>query len=133
MKKHVRALAVVLMAGGIVAGGATTADAANKDGVINTGEFVQWYYTNYTGGCEDDYYADTSFWNDYFKNCGQGGSGVGAVVANNTESDYNYDYTYRANPCTGTSYTGSCGTVQPRAGGNYNSTYKNNVESLYWS
>lgn len=133
MRKLASAAAIALTVGGMIAGGATGAQAATKDGVIETGEFVQWYFQNYSGGCEDDFYADSNFYNDYFKNCGQGASGVGAVVANNTESDYNYDYSYTAHVCTGTYYTGSCGTVGPRSGGNYNSTYRNNVESLYWT
>ena len=126
------AAATVLATSALAAAGATSAQAASKDGVINTGEFVQWYYTNYNGGCEDDYYGDSTFWNDYFRNCGQGLSGVGQRVANNAESDFNYDYSYSADVYTGVSYTGSHGVVLPRRGGNYTSTYKHHVESLRW-
>lgn len=133
MRKFTSLAAILLATSGIIVGGATASQAASKDGVINTGEFVQWYFTGYSGGCEDDYSSDVSFWNDYFKNCGQGASGVGSLVRNNTESDFNYDYSWTAHVCTGTYYTGSCGIVSPRTGGNFNSTFKNNVESLYWT
>ena len=132
MKKIMSLAAIVVATSGLLVGGAAASQATTKNGVPETGEFVQWYYTGYSGGCEDDYSADTSFFDDYFKSCGFGTSGVGKVVANNAESEYNYDYSYTAFPCTGVNYTGNCAGQPPRTGGNYNSTYKNNAESLYW-
>jgi hypothetical protein len=120
------------MAGGLIAGTAGSAQAANKDGVANTGELVQWYYRGYQGGCEDDFYGDYSFLDDYFKNCGYGTAGVGQRVANNSESVCNYDSTYTAVLYTGVGGTGAAGTVSPYGCGNLNSTYVNNVESLGW-
>jgi len=133
MRKLWGVVAVLVATVGLIAGGATASQAASKDGVINTGEFVQWYFSGYSGGCEDDFSGDATFFNDTFKNCGQGASGVGAVVANNTESDWNYDPSFTAHVCTGTNSTGTCGFILPNSGGNFSTTYKNNVESLYWT
>jgi hypothetical protein len=133
VKNASRLAAATLVAGSALVGaGVGSAQAASKDGVIETGEFVQWYFTGYSGGCEDDYYADSNFAGDTFKNCGQGTAGVGATVTNNTESDFNYDPTYTAVVYTGANFTGASGSVLPHRGGNYNSTFKNNVESLSW-
>jgi hypothetical protein len=131
-KRAVGAAAVSLMAGGLIAGTAGSAHAANKDGVPNTGELVQWYYPNYGGGCEDDYFADYSSWDDYFKDCGYGTAGVGQRVANNSMSVCNFDSTYTAILWTGVGYTGAAGAVPPNRCGNLNSSYVNNVESLSW-
>jgi hypothetical protein len=133
MKRFMSMAAILLATSGLIAGGATASQAASKDGVIQNGEFVQWYFSGYNGGCEDDYYGDSSFYNDYFKNCGQGTSGVGALVANNAESDYNYDFSYTAHVCTGVNSTGTCSYVSPRTGGTFNSTFYNRVQSLYWT
>lgn len=95
-----------------------------------TGDLCQWYYTNYSGSRGGTYSNDASLWDDRFMT---GGSGQGAIMANNAESTWNYDSYYTAWVCTGTSYTGSCGYVKPNSGGNFNGTYYNNVESLYWT
>jgi hypothetical protein len=131
-KRAVGAAAVSLMACGLIAGTAGGAQAATKDGVIQYGEFVQWYLPNYTHGCLDSQYGDYSLWDDYFRSCGQGSGGVGSRVANNAMSDWNYDSTYTAVVYTGYGYTGAYGYVRPNTGGNYNSSYTNNVESLSW-
>jgi hypothetical protein len=130
--RAVGAAAVALMAGGLIAGTAGSAQAANKDGVLNAGELIQWYSWNYQGGCEDDYSSDYSFWDDYFKDCGYGSSGVGQRVANNSESVCNYDSRYTAILYTGVGGTGAAGTVPPYRCGNLNATFADNVESLYW-
>ena len=68
--------------------------------------------------------------NNYFVTSG---SGQGSSLTNNTESDYNYDSYYTAKVTTSPNYYGYVGSVRPRTGGNFNSTYTNNVESIYWS
>jgi hypothetical protein len=96
----------------------------------NTGDLCLWYFQNYSGSKIDFYYGDSNLFNNYFITAG---SGQGAVVANNAESDFNYDGIYTAWVCTGTSSSGSCGFISPLTGGNFNTTYKNNVESFYWA
>src|SRR4051794_10343995 len=49
MKKLWGVLAVLMATVGLIAAGATASQAASKDGVINTGEFVQWYFSGYSG------------------------------------------------------------------------------------
>jgi hypothetical protein len=115
--------------------GVSIALAAHLDGTCNmyasgTGDLCQWYFSGYSGSRVDYYYADNSFWNDTFLSAG---SGQGATVANNAESAYNYDSIWTAWVCTSTNRTGTCGYIRPRSGGNYNPSWFNNSESLYWT
>jgi len=94
------------------------------------GDFCLWYLTNYTqsrGGVGSN---DSNLVNNYFVTSG---SGQGSSLTNNAESDYNYDSYYTAKVTTSPNYYGYVGSVRPRTGGNFNSTYTNNVESIYWS
>lgn len=119
------------------AGARTSATAtvitAHQDGACNayasTGDLCMWYLQNYVGSASDFYVADSNLWDNYFLTPGWGQN---QTVANNAESDWNYDSTYTAWVCTGVSYTGTCGFIPPNSGGNFSTTYKNNVESLYW-
>jgi hypothetical protein len=120
--------------------GTTGQTAANAlpmhlDGSCNaytsgTGDLCLWYFSGYGGSRVDFYYSDSNLWTNVFLSAG---SGQGAVVANNSESAYNYDSIYTAWVCTSTSYNGSCGYILPRRGGNFVPTYFNNSESLYWT
>jgi uncharacterized MAPEG superfamily protein len=109
------------------AAAATTPCYAYSNG---RGDFCLWYLTNYTqsrGGVGSN---DSNLVNNYFVTSG---SGQGSSLTNNTESDYNYDSYYTAKVTTSPNYYGYVGSVRPRTGGNFNSTYTNNVESIYWS
>jgi len=118
-----------------LSGGSLT---AHQDGACNdygnwygsTGDLCLWYLSNFVGSSSDFYSADNNLWNNYFLTPGWG---QGQTVANNAESDWNYDSTYTAWVCTGVDYTGVCGYIPPDSGGNFSSTFKNNVESLYWA
>jgi hypothetical protein len=109
---------------------------SHLDGTCNyysnyTGDLCLWYYQSFYGSKADFYYADSNLWNNYFVTPG---AGQGRVVANNAESDFNYDRTYTAWVCQGINYTGTCGYIPPWTGGNFvYPTFKNNVESFYWS
>jgi len=94
-----------------------------------TGDVCLYYLSNFVGSLADFYSNDSNLWNNYFLSPG---AGQGSVVANNAESVWNRDLIYTAYLCVGTNYTAPCGWVAPGAYGNLNSTYKNNVESLYW-
>ena len=106
--------------------GATPANAATgKNGVVEVGEFGMYYLQNFQGYVFDLFVSDSNFANDVFP-------GTGVSANNNTESDWNRDSFYW-HVFTGASYTGSHGCVAPGASGNFNLTYKNNVESAYYS
>jgi hypothetical protein len=114
--------------------GASTMAAMHLDGACNLysngdGDFCLWYFAGFVGSKADFFVADSNLNNNTFITAG---SGQGAVVGNNSESDFNYDLNLGARVCTGTSGAGTCGTVPSNSGGNFNSTYKNNVESFTW-
>jgi hypothetical protein len=126
------AATVSLIASGLIAGTAGAAHAAERDGILELGEFVQWDSRGYSGGCLDIASGDDSLWNDYFLDCGTGMAGVGQPVWNNAESGWNFDTVYTVVLYTGLGYTGAYGYVRPYTGGDFGSTYRNNVESLSW-
>ncbi|HEY5785269.1 MAG TPA: hypothetical protein VIT65_10870 [Microlunatus sp.] len=95
-----------------------------------TGDLCLWYYQNYTGSRGGSYGSDANLSDNYFASTG---SGQNQSMTNNSESTFNYDYIYTSVVWTNNNYTGTSGTLAPRAGGNWTSTYKNNVQSLYWS
>jgi hypothetical protein len=95
-----------------------------------TGDFCQWYFQNYSASRGGIYSNDSNLSDNLFVTAG---SGQYSSITNNAESDYNYDYYYTAHVTTSPNYYGSVGYVSPRTGGNFNSTFKNNVESLYWT
>lgn len=95
-----------------------------------TGDLCLWYFQNYSGSRGGVYSSDSNLVDNYFATLG---SGQYRSMTNNTESDFNYDYYYRAVVATSPGYYGYRGTINPRTGGNFNSTYVNNVESVYWT
>jgi hypothetical protein len=118
---------------GQVPGGAV---ALHLDGACNiypngTGDLCLWYLVNFVGASVDFYYSDNNLGNNAFIR--PPNPGLGAVVANNTESGVNYDSIYTAWGCTGVNYTGLCGFARPHARGNITPAFKNNVESIYWT
>jgi len=94
------------------------------------GDFCMWYLSNYAGSVTGFLRNDANLSDDTFVGAG---SGQGATVNNNAESDWNYDRFSTVYVATSPGYTGSVGFVGPWSGGNFSSTYKNNVESLYWA
>jgi hypothetical protein len=114
--------------------GVGTLAALHLDGACNLysngdGDFCLWYLAGFVGSKADFFVADSNLNNNTFITAG---AGQGQVVGNNAESDFNYDLNLGARVCTGINSTGTCGTVPPNSGGNFNSTYKNNVESFTW-
>jgi hypothetical protein len=94
------------------------------------GDFCLWYFQNYVGSRAGVFDNTPDLRTVRFQTTG---SGQGQTVYYNAESDYNYDTLYTAHVCTGLNYTGSCGFVSPRTGGNFTSTYSNKDASVYWS
>ena len=94
------------------------------------GDFCMWYLSNFTGSRTGFLRNDANLVDDRFVSTG---SGSGALVTNNAESDWNYDRFATVFVATSPNYTGFIGSVGPNTGGNFSSTYKNNVESLYWA
>ncbi|MEJ3743698.1 hypothetical protein WEI85_10450 [Actinomycetes bacterium KLBMP 9797] len=131
--------AAVVVAGRGAAADKTTAreggvSLLHLDGACNqysdgTGDLCLWWFQNYTGSRADFYFADSNLNDNVFITAG---SGQGSPVGNLSESDWNYDLIYGARVCTGINGAGTCGTVPPGSGGNFNSTYRNNVESFTW-
>jgi len=116
----------VSASGSVGTAAATTSCYSYSNG---TGDFCQWYLVNYTQSRGGLYYSDANFWDNYFVTAGWG---QGQRIANNAESDYNYDRYLTARVATYTNYQGVLGDVRPRTGGNFTSTFKNNVESFRW-
>ncbi len=107
---------------------------AELDGVCNTyssgyGDLCLWYLQNYTGSRADFYFGDSNLNDNTFITPG---AGQGARVGNNAESDWNYDRHLTARVYTGVNFTGVAGDIPPYTGGNFTSTFRNNVESLKW-
>ncbi|MGF7234168.1 MAG: peptidase inhibitor family I36 protein [Frankia sp.] len=94
------------------------------------GDFCLWYYQNYVGSRVGVFDNTPDLRPVHFQTTG---SGSGQSAYRNVESDYNYDTLYTAHVCTGLNYTGSCGYVSPRSGGNFSSTYSNKDASIYWT
>jgi hypothetical protein len=94
-----------------------------------SGELCLWYYAGYQGSRIDFWWGADNLANNRFLSAG---SGQGAIVANNSESVWNYDSSYTAWVCTNAYQQGVCGTVAPHSGGNFITGYWNNVESFHW-
>src|SRR5262245_17712726 len=86
-----------------------TAQAANNDGVINSGEFVQWYLSGFNGSFYDEFFGLTNYNGKTFRSAG---TGFGASVANNSESVANYDAGFRVTFYTATNWSGSGYTAE---------------------
>ncbi len=107
----------------------TTGSCATYRG-RTAGDFCLFYFQNYTGSRVGVFDNTADLRPVRFQTSG---SGVGTSAYYNAESDYNYDTLYTAHVCTGLNYTGSCGFVSPRTGGNFSSTYSNRDASVYWT
>jgi len=93
------------------------------------GDFCLYYLDNYQGSFSDFYTNDDNLWDNYFLTSG---SGRGRVVANNARSYWNRDLICTVWVYTGSYYTGNGGRVTPGEYDNFNTTYRDNVESLRW-
>jgi len=104
----------------------------HQDGACNSlangdGDFCFWFSTNFVGSLSDFFFSDANLGNNTFLTPGLG---LGAVVANNSESALNADTRLSVLVYTGTNFTGTAGVVRPRQFGNFNATFVNNVESF---
>jgi hypothetical protein len=105
---------------------------ASQDGSVDVGDLGLWYYdsSHGYGSFYDTAHNDNWLFNNHFISSG---AGQGSVVANNSEYAWNRDPHTTVIVCTGYNYTGSCGTIAPNGYGNLTSTYRDNVESVYWA
>jgi hypothetical protein len=94
------------------------------------GDLCLWYFSNFTGSRTGFLRNDSNLVDDRFVSAG---SGQGAVVTNNAESVWNYDRFVTAWAATSPNFGGSNGFISPNSGGNFNATYKNNTESIFWA
>jgi len=103
---------------------------ASQDGFCDVGDLCLYYlYSPTYGSGYDTAHNDQYLWDNHFIFAG---AGRGSIVANNAEAYWNRDPSAYAYVCTGINYTGNCGWLAPNSFGNLNSTYADNVESLYW-
>jgi hypothetical protein len=102
---------------------------AHLDGQCNPGDLCLWYFKDYQGSAVDFYDADGDMRDNVFLSPG---AGRGAVVANNSESVWNYDPSLSALLCTGTYGLGDCTNVAPNSGFTFYSRFGNDIESLRW-
>jgi Peptidase inhibitor family I36 len=93
------------------------------------GDLCLWYFSNFSGSSAGFLRNDANLVDDRFTSVG---SGQSSLVTNNAESVWNYDRFKTAYVATSPGYTGFVGFLSPWSGGNFTSTYRNNVESLYW-
>ncbi|WP_261556694.1 peptidase inhibitor family I36 protein [Frankia tisae] len=108
---------------------------AHIDGVCNLyrtgdGDLCLWYFQKYRGSHADFYISDNNLNNNTFNSPG---TGQGSRVGNNSESAWNYDQYLTARVYTGVNSTGTWGIISPSSGGNFTSTFINNVESFIWT
>jgi hypothetical protein len=119
----------VLTAGAVAllaaTGPATPAAATQKNGVVESGEFGLYWLTGSSGLVFDLLFSDSDFNNDVFP-------GTSIPAANNTESYRNRD-TFWWHVFTGAGYTGSHGCLPAGYVGDASATYRNNIESAYYS
>ncbi len=114
--------------------GARAGITGNEDGVCHQysngfGDLCLWYYQDITGSLIDLFVNDCNLSDDTFITSG---AGQGTTVANNAESDWNYDLVHTARLWTGSNCTGTWGDVSPGTGGNLNGSFRNNVEGFYF-
>jgi hypothetical protein len=93
------------------------------------GDFCLWFLSNFVGSYADFFFADTNLTDNTFLTPG---SGQGATVAANAESDLNADSNLTARVCTGAGQTGSCNIVPPHGFGNFIAPWRNGVVSFLW-
>ena len=109
-----------------------TRAAASQDGSVDVGDLGLWYFDSAHGygSAYDTSHNENWLFDNHFISSG---AGQGSVVANNSEFAWNRDPHTTVIVCTGYNYTGSCGTIAPNVYGNLSSTYRDNVESVYWA
>lgn len=105
---------------------------ADQDGACNSlangdGDFCLWFSTNFVGSLSDSFTSKTNLATINFLTPGLG---LGQPVANNSESALNADTRLSVVVFTGAGFSGTPGVVAPRAFGNFNPTFVNNVESF---
>jgi hypothetical protein len=105
---------------------------ASQDGSVDVGDLGLWYYDSAHGygSAYDTSHNDNWLFDNHFISSG---AGQGAVVANDSEFAWNRDPHTTVIVCTGYNYTGTCGAIGPNVYGNFTSTYRDNVESIYWA
>jgi hypothetical protein len=109
--------------------------AANQDGACNSaangdGDMCFWFSTNFVGSLSDFFNSDGNLSDNTFLTPGLG---LGAPVANNSESGLNADSNLSVFVFTGANGTGSGGFISPRQFGNFNTTFVNNIESFQFA
>jgi hypothetical protein len=109
----------------VVVGLASPADATEKNGTLELGEFGLYLNTGSTGTVFDLYFSDSNFNGEYFP-------GTTIPVANNTESYRNRDV-YYWHFFTDANYNGSHGCAISGGVGDLTPTFKDNIESAYFS
>jgi hypothetical protein len=101
------------------------ANAAGKNGVVESGEFGLYFLQNRGTPVFDLFVSDDNFANDVFP-------GTGISADNNTESYWNRD-SFWWHVFTGAGYTGSHGCLPPGHIGNASATYRNTISSAFFS
>ncbi|WP_326628722.1 MULTISPECIES: peptidase inhibitor family I36 protein [unclassified Streptomyces] len=128
-KRFAGAALAIAAAAGITLGTAGQALAAEKNGVLDSGEIGLFYNSGQSGCVFDLAYADTNFSGDVFK--GGSCSGSGQSVNDNTASYWNQDvYTWWV--YTDANAGGIEGSVPADYFGNASSNFKNEISSAYW-
>lgn len=112
---------------GGAAGGAAV--AGHLDGQCDPGDLCLWYGA-FEGSVADFYNSDGDLNDNVFLSPG---AGQGTVVANNSESARNYDSSWTAWLCTGTSGQGMCVAVRPNHSVLLSGDIQDGVESIIWS
>ena len=103
---------------------AGTAGAAERDGVVEVGEFGLYYAPNSGLPVYDLYLSDPDFRGDRFP-------GSNLLVDNNTASYWNRD-SFWWHVYTGYNYTGSHGCLSSGYRGNASVTFRNTISSARW-
>ncbi|GAA4695314.1 peptidase inhibitor family I36 protein [Phytohabitans rumicis] len=97
-----RAIAAFAAVAGILTATMATAapaSAASRNGVIESGEFVLWLHSNYTGALFDDYGNEDNYSGHYFINSTAGLNDNASSIANydsgySLRTYYHSNYTY---------------------------------------
>ncbi|WP_117212421.1 peptidase inhibitor family I36 protein [Allorhizocola rhizosphaerae] len=113
---------------------ARTGIMGSEDGICHQynngfGDLCLWYFQDFGGSLIDLFIQDCNLSDDTYITPG---GGQGQTVANNAESDWNYDLVHTARLWTGANCTGTWGDVAPGTGGNLSPTFRNNVEGFYF-
>lgn len=121
----VTGVSLVALAGASLAT-AGSAFATGGNGVMESGEFGEYYNSDRAGCVWDLVTEDSNFDNNWF--VGSGCNGLNQSVDNNTASFWNRQgVTWHV--YTGSLYSGSHGWIPAGNYGNYSATFKNQVSS----